>query len=178
MKETWNLVAKALVIIGSLNWLSIGAFNTNLVQISFLHSIEHLVYVIVGISALFLMFRRDFYLPFLGTTVFPHGVISKESTPKDATESVTVFVNPGTKVVYWAAETSKEPKWDSPKQAYGDYENAGVVVANALGHAILRVRSPSGYTVPWMRKTVTPHVHYRVEIGRGMWGPVKTVGIR
>ena len=99
MKDTWIFIlAKALVLVGSLNWLSIGAFNTNLVQVSFLKSIEHFIYVLVGLSALFLMFRRDFYLPFLGPTVFPQGVLV-DKHPTDSTETVTVPAPPGTKVV-------------------------------------------------------------------------------
>ncbi len=58
-----------LVIIGALNWLIIG-----LTEINFLDNlgfIARIIYVLVGLAAIFIMFKRDTYLPFLGETVMP-----------------------------------------------------------------------------------------------------------
>lgn len=177
MKETYLIVPKVLVILGALNWLAVGAFNVNLVQSSFLHNVEHALYVLIGISAILLATQRDFFLPFLGRTVFPQSLVT-EQVPQGADTVVTIRAPPGAKVVYWAAENSKQGYWDTPNQAYGFYQNTGVVTANALGQAHLKVRSPSGYSTPWVRKQIAPHVHYRIEDPhRGMWGAVQTVPV-
>ena len=49
-----NLVALILIIIGGLNWLLIGVFHFNLVNMIFgkLGFIENIVYIAIGIGAL------------------------------------------------------------------------------------------------------------------------------
>ena len=63
-----------LLVIGGLVWGIIGVSKFNLVNWiakKTITSIEPLIYILVGISALYYLFSRDFYLPFLGETVFP-----------------------------------------------------------------------------------------------------------
>ena len=121
------------------------------------------------------MCDRDTYLPFLGPTVLPCSSIP-DRTPPGASKTVTVTVNPGSKILFWAAEPELETlkhiqTW---KEAYAGYENAGVTTADSNGQAILKVRAPQAYTVPFKGR-LEPHVHFRICESSGMLGRVKTV---
>jgi uncharacterized membrane protein YuzA (DUF378 family) len=136
--------AMSLVIIGALNWLFICLFDFNLVTVLFGHSvISSIVYFLIGISALGIMFQRDTYLPFLGPTLVPCSILQNREPP-GATKEVKVIVTPNTKVLYWAAEPANEKlkTIQSWKEAYDQYENAGVTTSNGEGVAILKVRNP------------------------------------
>lgn len=57
--RTLHWLAVILVIIGGLNWLLVGAFNFDLVAAIFgaMSTAARVVYVVVGLSALLLLFR-------------------------------------------------------------------------------------------------------------------------
>jgi uncharacterized membrane protein YuzA (DUF378 family) len=171
-------VAMVLVIIGALNWLIIGLTNVNLVA-SLFGSLTPLVYILVGLSALGIMFRRDTYLPFLGSTLAPCSVLQNKEPP-GATKSVSVVITPNTKVLYWAAEPGTDDKLKhikSWKEAYGQYENAGVTTSNGEGVAVFKVRDPQSYKVPFKGK-LDSHIHYRVcGDDAGFMGAVRTVSV-
>ena len=168
-------VAMVLLIIGGLNWLVIGVFDTNLVQSVFGKTLSRVIYSLVGISALSIMFNRDTYLPFLGETVLPCTTIP-ERVPPGATKELRVPAPPGSKVLYWAAEPAMEElkQLQSWEQAYNKYENAGVTTTDSTGIAILKVRNPQPYIVPFKGR-LEPHVHFRICDGTGMLGRIKTV---
>ena len=173
-------LAMILVIIGGLNWLAVGATGVNPVEkvLGARSPFTRIIYVLVGVSALSIMFSRDTYLPFLGETVMPCAMIP-ERVPEHADTQVSVSVSPGAKVVYWASEPEQEgakklttlPMW---RDAYQTYKNSGVVVADKEGKAILRFRRPQPYRVPWMGR-LEPHVHFRVCREDGMLSSIKTV---
>lgn len=173
-----HFVAILLVIVGALNWGLVGSLNFDLVQ--WLGSsvgsttLSKVIYIIVGISALYIAFDRDTYLPFLGDSVYPCSGLA-DKVPDDATVSVSVKVPPGSKVVYWAAEHSKELDIaPNPWAAYVGYNNSGVVTANADGTALLKVREPIGYKVH-SGMTLKKHIHYRYCKFPGMLSRVETV---
>ena len=61
------------------------------------------------------------------------------------------------------------------EQAYDDFSNSGVVLANDLGVATLSFDKGSEYVVP-SGKQLKSHVHYREFSEKlGMVGPVKSV---
>ena len=128
----------------------------------------------MGLAALALAFSRDFYLPFLGQTVMPCSVLSR-STPEGADMKMDVQVRPGAKVVYWAAEPENTDMKETQdwRKAYLGFQNAGVAVADANGHAELAVRTPQAYAVP-MKGKLNSHVHYRVCGDDGMVDRVET----
>lgn len=176
-----SYLMKKLYMVGMV-LLIVGGFNAGLYVISGQNLITSLfgrrsiltnaLFLGMGITALALAFCRDFYLPFLGDTVAPCSVMS-EQVPEGADVKVNVHVNPGAKVMYWAAEsgTSLEvPDW---KQAYGGFQNAGVAIADADGNAELAVRTPQAYMVPSKGK-LNPHVHYRECGDDGMMKRVET----
>ena len=133
------------------------------------------LFLAIGISALAIAFFRDSYLPFLGPTIVPSSLLAA-STPEGADYEVRVLVKPGQKVMFWAAEPDNKEleslvDW---RQAYLSFRNAGVAIADQSGYATLKVRKPQPYQVP-MRRTLSPHIHYRVFIEDGMLGRVETV---
>lgn len=169
--------AMILLVAGALNWLAVGVAGVNIVDTLFggRGVLGRIVYVLVGLAALYVMFRRDFYLPFLGKSVVPCGGL-KNHMPPGATEEVTVKVTPGAKVLYWGAEaaTKKLEELNDWRGAYLGFENAGVATADSTGTVVLRLRAPQPYTVP-LKGRLESHVHYRVCGGDGMMSPVQTV---
>jgi len=165
----------SVLVIGGLNWGSIGLLRVNLVdKIAGPLGLSRPIFILVGICAIGVMFCRDFYLPFLGQSVVPCGAI-KEKVPEGATVMMSIRVKPGQKVLYWASEPATEKlkkikRWD---EAYLGFENAGVTVADEKGNAVLRVRKPQVYTVPF-KGQLEPHIHYRTCMGNGFIGRVET----
>ena len=169
-------IAMILLVIGGLNWGSKAVLGKDLISKLLVDfpMISRVIFGLVGVAALALMFYRDTYLPFLGETVMPCSVLA-EKTPDGADTTVSVNVEPGAKVLFWAAEPGMEPLQhiNSWQEAYLKFANAGVTTADSNGHATLRVRHPQPYTVP-LKGTLQPHVHYRVCRGEGMMDPVMT----
>ncbi len=168
--------ALAALIVGAINWLFIGLFDINLVTGIFgQNAFSRTLFILVGLAALFLMFHRDFYLPFLGQTVMPCAAL-EDKTPSGADTSVTVNVSPNSKILYWAAEPEAEElkeihDW---KKAYASFKNIGVTTSDATGTALLKVRKPQAYSVPFKGR-LEPHIHYRVCSPDGMMDRVNTV---
>ena len=129
----------------------------------------------MGVSAVAIMFDRDTYLPFLGPMVAPCSVLENRDPP-GSTREVKVNVEPNVKVIYWAAEPASEnlKKLNSWKQAYLDYQNAGVTTSSGDGVAVLKIRDPQSYKVP-LKGQLAPHVHYRVCGEAGWMGKITTV---
>jgi len=129
-------------------------------------------------SIIYNIFDRNFYLPFLGWTSYPCGGLA-EKIPRDADTTVTVQVKPNVNVIYWGSEpkTSEEQPIDNPWDAYANYDNSGVVRADAQGKAILHFRNPSIYQVGLMNRTLKKHIHYRECRHPGMLSSVKTVNL-
>lgn len=179
-KSKWYyMVSIFLVLVGGLNWLSAVFMKKDALQ-TFLgnNMITKAIYLAVGISAIMLFLNRDVYLPFLGQTLVPCAAFATR-TPDNANQEVTINIDANAKVVYWAAEphdasgnaVTGTVTWD---QAYQDYSNSGVAVADATGKCVLRIRgAPQSYTVPF-KGSLKPHVHFRICENNGMMGPVKT----
>lgn len=175
IKKLLFKTAMILLIIGGLNWLLVGVFDFNLVYAIFgKNTVATLIYILVGISAIAIMFDRDTYLPFLGPMVAPCSVLENREPP-GATKEIKVIVKPNVKVIYWAAEPASDnlKNINSWKQAYLNYDNAGVATSNGEGIAILKIREPQGYKVP-IKGILQPHVHYRVCGESGWMGKINT----
>ena len=166
------------LIIGALNWVFTGVLGLNFVKLIFGEGwLAKIVYVLIGLAALYIMFDRNTYLPFLGPMLAPcAGLVDR--VPPGANAAVEVHATPGAKVLYWAAEPNAEKlkSINTWKEAYGEYENTGVATADYQGKAVLRVRRPQPYRVP-IRGALKSHVHYR-ECGssqKGWMGQIETV---
>lgn len=167
--------AMVLLVAGALVWLSVGIFGYNFLEKLLGRFMSRIVYVLVGISALAVMFSRDFYLPFLGESVLPCSIL-KDQVPAGASISHTLRVEPYQKVLYWAAEPDNKgfEKLNTWDQAYLDYANAGVSTADADGNVLLKVRPPQPYSVP-MKGRIEPHIHYRICDKKGFISRIYTV---
>ena len=171
-KHMVHALAALLLVIGGVK-MGLAGFKGDVEVMGY--KIPTLFLIAVGVAALSVAFARDFYLPFLGETVMPCSVLEPK-VPENADTEVKVLVKPGDKVLYWAAEPGNESikKIQDWRQAYLDYHNAGVAIADADGFASLKVRHPQPYTVP-LKGTLEAHVHYRICMHDGFIGPVKTV---
>lgn len=141
------------------------------------YSVLCMIYcILLVISILLFVADRNFYLPFLGQTVYPCGSLA-EKVPANADTTVKIKAAPGANVIYWASEPSSPEKQpiSNPWDAYAMYDNSGVVRADSQGNAVLRFRSPSSYQVGLMNRELKRHVHYRVCKMPGMLGEIKTV---
>jgi uncharacterized membrane protein YuzA (DUF378 family) len=161
----------------------INAFFLNLFKLNFIEEVlgngpvSKLFYFFVGVAAMTVMFDRDTYLPFLGQMVAPCSVL-QDSIPSGATVSVNVKVPPKTKVLYWAAEPTNMnfEKLNNWKDAYLNFDNAGVTTSDEKGIAILKIRQPQPYTVV-LKGKLDAHIHYRVCGPIGWMGRVQTVKV-
>lgn len=172
----WKLLtmfATTLVLVGGLNWLSLGLMQTDFVLLLLGKGAARFIYILVGLAAVFLFVRRDTYLPFLAPTIFPAGALTPK-IPQGASEEVTIRTLPNAKVVYWAAEPARGESLGDYKVAYNTYDNAGVVIADEKGDAKLKVRGPPrSYTVP-LKGELKSHIHFRVVGENGWAGRVET----
>jgi len=136
-----------------------------------------LVSLIVFVMIIWVMFRRDTFLPFLGYAAYPVSLVPKESVPLGANKEVTLPIDApdGTRVIYWGAKPSEQVK-NNPITAYGDYSNAGVATVESK-EAIIRFGCPSEYKVG-LGKRLRRHIHYRLCCAQsGLIGPVETVWV-
>ena len=185
-KVNWKLrlhmVLTLFVILGGLNWGSVGLFKLNLVELlsKTLNNLfktelplDNAIYVLVAVSAIWLATNKSTWLPFLGSTVMPSSLLPLKKPEKtDKVVKVETKI-PNAKVVYWAAL----PKGDKPpvEEAYSDYSNSGVVVTDKDGIAELPILTGSSYVVPSGRE-ISRHIHYRVAgLPWGMMSKVMTV---
>lgn len=176
IKKRIEIFTLFVIVIGALNWGLIGLFNFNLVAFIAKYTfswIENVIYIIVGVSALLHIVSRNYYLSFLGESVFPCNSMI-EKVPEHSDVEVKIQTTPNANVVYWAAETHKEVS-ENPWIAYAEYSNAGVTRSDVNGVAALRFRAPGSYKVAHGLKTLSPHVHYRVCKFPGMLSEVQTV---
>lgn len=134
--------------------------------------------LIVLIMTLWISFRRDTYLPFLGPAAFPKSLIPGDFAPVNSNTEITVPFEAadGTRVIYWGALASGEVS-PNPKDAYGDYSNAGVATVKDK-KALIRFHCPGEYYVPMGRK-LKRHIHYRFCcVKSGLLGPVRTIWVK
>ena len=176
-----NLITftKFLLVIGGIAWGIYGVFGINIVKRILPDSnSQKVVYVLVGLSAIILLFNRNFYLPFLDKTVLPSSLLHKDKTVTgDDTFIVKVKVQPNVRVIYWASEPNSEIL--PVATAYGEFKNSGIVTSDEHGIANLVLKKPSSYTVRkgLFKKTLKPHIHYRYTLPNGMLSEIKTKNV-
>lgn len=174
-----KMLVTAVVIIGAINW-GTTALGYNLVEMlsKFINTslktdlpIDKAIYILVALCGITLASKRTTWLPFLGTTILPSNLVTKQ-TPDKANKKIKVKVQPNAKVAYWAA-TGKDKNDQNVFDAYGNHINSGVVVADNKGNAELQIIEGGGYKVP-NGKRIPRHVHYRV-VGNSIMERVNTV---
>ena len=79
-------------------------------------------------------------------------------------------------IFYWAANPQKDiHKILGPDEAYGDYENHGLLQCDDKGEVILKFNPPQPYKED--SKTNPKHIHYLLESSDQTWLPLKTIRI-
>ena len=184
VKHLYYMVIVSIVLIGAINW-GASAVGFNFVEIlsNGLNSMfksqipfDKIIYVIVGLSGIFLAARFHTWLPFLGRTVLP-GQLLELKTPENTNKVVTIQTEPNIKIVYWAALPKKNSSDPTPDvvMAYGDFSNSGVIMSDENGNASFPILVGSDYIVPSGKK-IKRHIHYReLNLPYGMMGEVRTV---
>ena len=171
-----RLKSKCVVMIGALLFAAqLGGSH----PVNFLKKyniINFIIILCVVASIIYNIFDRNFYLPFLGWSVYPCGSLA-EKIPLNSDTTVTVQVKPNVNVIYWGSEptSDEEQPIDNAWDAYANYDNSGVVRADIDGKAVLHFRNPSTYHGGLMNKTLKKHIHYRECRNPGMLSSVKTV---
>jgi uncharacterized membrane protein YuzA (DUF378 family) len=158
-------------LVGLLKWNIMGWIAKNTIK-----GADNVVYVIAILIAIFFLFSRDFFLPFLGETVFPCDPLT-EKVPENADTSVTIKVAPNSNVIYWASESPDDDVVDNPVKAYSKYKNSGVARSDENGRVTLRVRKPVPYKIPPFGITLPAHIHYRICKSNGILSRVDTATI-
>ena len=177
VSKTIDLVTYGLLIVYTLVLI----IETYLPTLKISSMIPYWLSTILSTIILFLVariiLRRDFYLPFLGETVFPCEPL-QEKTPEGANQSIQVRTTPNSNIVYWASlqENDKVENIiaENPLIAYSKFQNSGVVRSDLKGNAVLKIKTPISYKVP-SGKVLKPHVHYRVCGEQGMLGSIQTI---
>jgi len=174
-------VAKLLLILGGFLWGYYGAFNVNLISYINILFLQKIIYIFIGLSAFFLIFKKNYYLTFLDKTFLPNSFFKNETQPDDVNYSVNILVNPKAKVLYWAAEQLKndQDNYRDVKKAYGKFTNSGITIADISGNATLFFRKPGPYTVhnSFFTKYLSPHVHYRYTLNNGLLSEIFTIDL-
>lgn len=153
-----ELVAKIFLIIGGLDYFSENFFNYKILN----KSISYIIAFFVGISALVLMFNRDFYLPFLGKCAFPKQVNNTSVNLSKKTTVVLEGLPPNVNVVYWAGKPGDSPVL-TYIQAYKGSYNSGSLKSDDKGQLSITLDCPPDYSVP-VFGMIKRHVHYRYEL--------------
>lgn len=183
VRAKMHIVLMALVLIGALNW-GTTAFGYNFVEIlnyninsyfGFQSNINRIIYVLVALAALRLALNRNNWLPFLGHAAFPSQALIPTKYNSIGNKVIKVNVRPNTRVAYWAALPKKSQDIPYVEEAYGKFENSGVVVSDNNGVAELLILPGSEYRIPSGR-VIDKHIHYReLDLPAGMIGKIQTV---
>jgi uncharacterized membrane protein YuzA (DUF378 family) len=173
------MIIVGLIIVGAINW-GFTAFGWNLVDIfnkklsklfNLKLSIDKFIYIVIALCGLYLAFRRNTWLPFLGESVLPSSFVPLKE--KKGNINLKINVEPNVKVAYWASNPGNNPKINV-FDAYGKFENSGVVMSNEKGEANISVDKGTEYDVPSGRH-LKSHVHYRILTDSSMMSEIKTI---
>jgi uncharacterized membrane protein YuzA (DUF378 family) len=171
-----SIFARFLLVIAGINYTFIALSGFNIFTLITTNETALKAFAImIGASAAYFMFNRDFYLPFLGHCVVP--IKTDMSGPKGGDKVLVQLTDlpSDVNVVFWAAQ-SNETTFENPASAYQAYENSGLVRSDSDGNAVIEILCPGEYTVENLGKVkLDKHVHYRYEMPvKGLYSRVFT----
>ncbi len=182
-KTKLHMALMSLILLGAFNTASnifyekniiflLSAFINNTLKINV--PFDKFIYLLILIASIIVIVKRETWLPFLGTSVFPDALIPLK-TPFRTNSNITIKTRPNSKIAYWSSQPGDKESNIDVITAYGDYSNSGVVMSDNNGVAILPILIGTGYIVP-TGKYIQRHVHYRVlGMPYGLIGKIKTV---
>jgi uncharacterized membrane protein YuzA (DUF378 family) len=132
-----------IVLVGSVNYGITGITNINLInKLEIIHSfLPTMIYLLIGLSAIFLISSKKTFLPYIGDSTHPCDKI-KDHIPNNYTDEYKLKVPPNVLVIYWGNDIDNlELKndleiWNSFK----NYSNTGAIRANEYGNVILKLK--------------------------------------
>jgi len=171
-----DILARLLLVIGGLNYLFMSTINVDMCSyFKNFQVITNFMKLLIGLSAAYFLFNRDYYLPFLGPTAIPAGATKSTTNLK---RFKLTGLPPNTTVLSWAATESDEIL-DSYTKAYGDYSNTDIGKTNQNGELMINLQCPSSYHVNkfGINKLLKRHIHYRYQLPnkKGLFSKVHTV---
>lgn len=159
-----EILLKFLIILIVLNYSYAKLFKTDLLDYILVNDfIIKIFNTFVILIAIYYLFNRDFYLPFLGPSVIP---ITK--VPLQGEKLVEVNLTklpPDVNVLYWASGES-DKDYSDPLDAYKNYSNAGMAKTDNSGNILIKIACPGRYYINkfGLKKQKLPrHMHYRYE---------------
>jgi hypothetical protein len=176
----FEIFSKLLILLIVLNYSYAKMYNNDLIDYIITNKTVSNIFNIglIGI-ALYYLFNRDFFLPFLGPAVIP---IAKTEQQQENMINVNLSNLPlNTNVIYWASQKS-EGTFKDPIIAYEDYSNSGITMSDNMGNANIKISCPSPYYITKFgikKKLLKKHVHYRYELPnyKGIYSSVHTKNI-
>ena len=150
MKSEYNdklaeKIVRSILMIAAIFYIPLAIFGDEFFKHYIGNQWLQIMYFIFGLSGLYVCMDRDYYLPFLGDTVLPDGLLSQHTSPMSANlQHELKNIPPSTKVIYWAAEPCEITETCGvermPWESYSDYTNAGITTSDENGNAIIRIR--------------------------------------
>jgi len=177
-------ISLSIVLLGGLNWLTIGVNNFNIIKFLIsklikndnVDKISNIMYLIIGICTVYLLIfqQRHMFLSFLDETVMPPIVFSSQA-PVFNNAKLTVNAHNGLKVIYWASNPVRKDydnisNW---RDAYDGYANSGVAnVINDKAELVFSI--PVRYKVGLFNNLLDRHIHYRILYPNGIVSKIYT----
>lgn len=175
----FQIFSKLLILLIVINYGYAKMYNDDLMDYIIMNrTVSNIFNIGIIALALYYLFNRDFFLPFLGPAVIP---VTRVENQLDNMINVNLTnLPPNTNVIYWASQKS-EGTFDDPITAYKDYSNSGIAISDEKGNANIKIVCPSPYYVNKFgikKKLLNRHVHYRYELkDKGIYSSVYTQNI-
>lgn len=146
------IIAIFLLIIGCLNWGCVGAFEFSLIECGIKTKLyRRIIYVLIGISALYLLFRKSLWFPNYGETLIPEKMLTIKE-PSNYTKILKIKIKAGKKILYWT----------------DDDINYGITIGDTNNYAKMKLN---------IKENTKTKLYYRKYRSPILLGDVKTIDI-
>ena len=176
-----DALAYILLLIGGVLWGIKGVTGINPVSVV---PFINLVYIVVGIAALYIFRKKFFNQPYKSQMWMPGSALKDTQGFPDGYNFNHKDVNlkPGMKVIYWAALPSGITH-KSMRDAFGDYSNMGISTVGQDGKTKISLRNgkPGKYIKRnkyFIKTTLPSMVYFRYQNPTGYMSEVLSIDIK
>jgi uncharacterized membrane protein YuzA (DUF378 family) len=184
-----HIITISFALMGALNTGAL-IFDKNIIK-SVFGNYSKYIFILIGLSGLYLLLQRDSFLPFLGHNVIPTSFKKDIPTQQNTTTpNVNISIDipeedNWTHIIYWAANPKKNEGSSSTtpmswQEAYGNYENTAILPISKLQKTIVvSLNCPQEYNVNTIfnTKLLPKHFHYRFVDANGYMSRIYTKNI-